>query len=97
MSTVAEIESAIGHLTPQEVEELAAWLDEYRQMIRASAEVFSLYDGEIEADLRQTQHDLATGNRDTGNREAFILLSALCPQTRASGEATLNANSEPLS
>ena len=46
MSTVAEIQSAIGHLTPQQVEELAAWLDEYRQMIRASAEVFSLYEKE---------------------------------------------------
>lgn len=46
MSTVAEIQSAISRLTPQEVEELAAWLDEYRQMIRASAEVFSLYDQE---------------------------------------------------
>ncbi len=92
MSTVAEIESAIGQLSTQEVEQLAAWLDEYRQMIRASAEVFSLYDGEVEADLRQTRHDLATGNH-----EAFVPLSALIPQTQASGEATLNDNPEPLS
>ncbi len=49
MSTVAEIESAIGKLSPQEVDELAAWLDEYRQMVRASAEVFSLYDDEKKA------------------------------------------------
>lgn len=49
MSTVAEIESAIGQLSTQEVEQLAAWLDEYRQMIRASAEVFSLYDEEEKA------------------------------------------------
>jgi hypothetical protein len=49
MSTVAEIETAIGQLTPQEVERLAVWLDEYRQMIRASGEVFSLYDDEEKA------------------------------------------------
>ena len=49
MSTVTEIESAIGRLSPQEVDELAAWLDEYRQMVRASAEVFSLYDDEEKA------------------------------------------------
>jgi hypothetical protein len=46
MSTVADIDSAISHLTPEEVDQLAVWLDEYRQMIRASAEVFSLYDAE---------------------------------------------------
>lgn len=49
MSTVAEIESAISQLSTQEVEQLAAWLDEYRQMIRASAEVFSFYDEEEKA------------------------------------------------
>jgi hypothetical protein len=49
VSKVAEIESAIGQLSTQEVEQLAAWLDEYRQMIRASAEVFSLYDEEEKA------------------------------------------------
>jgi hypothetical protein len=49
MSTVPEIESAIGQLSAQEVEELAAWLDEYRQLIRASAEIFSLYDEEEKA------------------------------------------------
>jgi hypothetical protein len=49
VSTVAEIESAIGQLSTQEVEQLAAWLDEYRQMIRASAEVFSIYDEEEKA------------------------------------------------
>lgn len=49
MSTIAEIESAIGRLSAQEVDELASWLDEYRQMIRASAEIFSLYDEEEKA------------------------------------------------
>lgn len=49
MSTVAEIESAISHLTPEEVDPIAVWLDEYRRMIRASAEVFSLYDAEEKA------------------------------------------------
>ena len=46
MSTVAEIESAIERLQPLEVAQLAAWLDEYQQMIRASAEIFATYDRE---------------------------------------------------
>ncbi len=46
MTAVAEIESAIEKLSPAEVKELAAWLDEYQQMVRASAEIFSLYDQE---------------------------------------------------
>ncbi|HEX3717687.1 MAG TPA: hypothetical protein VH595_06940 [Verrucomicrobiae bacterium] len=33
-------------LSPAEVKELAAWLDEYQQMVNASAEIFSLYDHE---------------------------------------------------
>lgn len=49
MTAVAEIESAIEKLSPAEVKELAAWLDEYQQMINASAEMFSLYDKEEEA------------------------------------------------
>jgi hypothetical protein len=48
MSSVAEIESAISKLSPPQVEEIAAWLDEYRQMTRASAEIFSIYDKEEE-------------------------------------------------
>lgn len=46
MSSVAEIESAIERLSPAEVAEVAAWLEEYRQMINASAEIFSMYDRE---------------------------------------------------
>ncbi len=46
MSGVAEIESAIEKLSPAEVKELAAWLEEYQQMTNASAEIFSLYDRE---------------------------------------------------
>lgn len=46
MSTVAEIESAIERLQPSEVTQLTAWLNEYQQMIHASAEVFSMYDRE---------------------------------------------------
>jgi len=49
MTAVAEIESAIEKLSPAEVKELAAWLDEYQQMINASAEMFSLYDKEEKA------------------------------------------------
>ena len=44
MSSVAEIESAIERLSPEEVAELAAWFEEYQQMINASAEIFSMYD-----------------------------------------------------
>ncbi len=49
MTAIAEIESAIERLSPAEVNELAAWLDEYQQMVNASAEIFSLYDKEEEA------------------------------------------------
>lgn len=44
MSSVTEIESAIEKLPPAQVDELAAWLDEYRQMINASATIFAMYD-----------------------------------------------------
>ena len=46
MSTVAEIESAIQRLQPSEVAQVAAWLNEYQQMLQASAEVFAMYDRE---------------------------------------------------
>lgn len=46
---IAEIESAIERLSPAEVKELAAWLEEYQQMVNASAEIFSLYDQEEKA------------------------------------------------
>jgi len=49
MTAIAEIESAIERLSPAEVKELAAWLEEYQQMVAASAEIFSLYDKEEEA------------------------------------------------
>jgi hypothetical protein len=46
MSSVAEIESAIERLSPAEVNQVAAWLEEYQQMINASATMFTLYDRE---------------------------------------------------
>ena len=49
MSSVAEIESAIERLSPAEFAELAVWLEEYQQMINASAEIFTMYDKEEEA------------------------------------------------
>jgi hypothetical protein len=49
MSSIAEIESAISKLSPSEVDQVAAWLDEYRQMINASAAIFSEYDKEEES------------------------------------------------
>ncbi|MGE4182890.1 MAG: hypothetical protein AB7J34_23940 [Limisphaerales bacterium] len=48
-------------------------------------------DATAKGDLRLTRRDLATGNH-----EAFVPLTALIPQARASGEARLNANPEPL-
>jgi hypothetical protein len=51
MSAVAEIESAIERLSPAEIKELAAWFDDYQQMVNASAEIFSLYDQEEKARL----------------------------------------------
>jgi hypothetical protein len=49
MSSVAEIESASESLLPSQMEELAAWLDEYRETIHASGGVFAMYDREDEA------------------------------------------------
>jgi hypothetical protein len=46
MSSVAEIEAAIERLAPAQVAEIAAWIEEYQQMINASAQVFSMYDKE---------------------------------------------------
>jgi TusA-related sulfurtransferase len=46
MSSVAEIESAIEKLSPAEVIELVTWLEEYQQMINASAQMFAMYDKE---------------------------------------------------
>ena len=46
MSTVTEIETAIEKLPTAQVEELAAWLDEYRQTLNAAAAVFAAYNEE---------------------------------------------------
>ena len=46
MSSVAEIEAAIARLSPAQVNEIAAWLEEYQQMINASAQMFGMYDQE---------------------------------------------------
>ena len=48
VSTVAEIESAIEKLSSGEVAQLAAWLEEYQQMINASSQIFGMYDREEE-------------------------------------------------
>jgi hypothetical protein len=46
MTAVAEIESAIQQFSAEQLKELAAWFEEYQQMLSASAEMFSLYDKE---------------------------------------------------
>ena len=43
---VGQAETAIEKLPPQKVEELAAWLDEFRQITHAPDAVFPLYDEE---------------------------------------------------
>ncbi len=47
LGAIGRVRSA--KLEPQEVERLAVGLDECRQMIRASGDVFSLYDDEEKA------------------------------------------------
>ena len=63
MSTVAEIESAIERLSPGEVAAVAPWLNEYQQIVQASAEVFAMYDRE---------EATATGSR---NQQIVMALS----------------------
>ena len=46
MSTVAEIESAIEKLSPQEQRELEAWYEERRALLNASDSLFRLYEDE---------------------------------------------------
>lgn len=46
MSTLAEIEQAITRLTPDQLRELTAWLDEHQRLIASSEGVFQLYDEE---------------------------------------------------
>jgi len=55
MSTVPEIESAIAKLPPEKVEEVAAWLDDYRQTLYASAAVFTLLEEEENRGGRTTR------------------------------------------
>jgi hypothetical protein len=49
MSTVAEIESAIEKLSPQEQRELAAWYEERQALLNASDMLFQAYDNEEQA------------------------------------------------
>lgn len=49
MSTVAEIESAIEKLSPQEQRELAAWYEERQALLNASDMLFQAYDHEEQA------------------------------------------------
>ncbi|MBI3886711.1 MAG: hypothetical protein HY302_13415 [Opitutae bacterium] len=49
MSTVAEIESAIEKLSPQERRELAAWYEERQGLLNAADSLFQAYDNEEQA------------------------------------------------
>ena len=46
MSTIAEIQRAIAKLTPEQVRELAVWLDELQRSVGASESLFQMYDEE---------------------------------------------------
>ena len=46
MSTVAEIEKAIGDLPAEQVLELGKWFEEYQLMLASSAAVFQQLDAE---------------------------------------------------
>lgn len=46
MSTLAEIEQAITKLTPEQVRELSAWLEEHQRLIASSESIFQMYDEE---------------------------------------------------
>lgn len=48
MSTVAEIETAVEKLTPQELREFAAWFEERQALLNSSAALFRMYDEEEE-------------------------------------------------
>ncbi len=48
MSTVAEIETAVEKLTPQELREFAAWFEERQALLNRSATLFRMYDEEEE-------------------------------------------------
>jgi hypothetical protein len=46
MSTVAEIESAVEKLTPEELRQFMAWLEERQALLHASTALFGMYDAE---------------------------------------------------
>ena len=62
MSTVQEIEHAIGKLSSQELEELHAWMEEqYPQPIDAQLKA-DLDSGRMDAGIRQALADRKAGN-----------------------------------
>ena len=62
MSTVQEIERAIGKLSPQEVEELHAWMEEqFPQPIDAQLKA-DLDAGRMDVDIRSALADHKAGN-----------------------------------
>jgi hypothetical protein len=46
MSTVSEIGSAIEKLPREQLNELLAWVDDYRASLGAAESLFTMYDGE---------------------------------------------------
>ena len=52
MSTVTEIEAAIGKLPASELTDLLAWIEEYRAAVGATQALFALYDEEELGDAK---------------------------------------------
>ena len=48
MSTVAEIETAVEKLTPQQLREFAAWFEERQALLNSSESLFQMYEKEEE-------------------------------------------------
>lgn len=46
MSTVAEIETAVEKLAPQDLREFAAWFEERQALLNSSDTLFRMYDQE---------------------------------------------------
>jgi hypothetical protein len=49
MSTVAEIETAVEKLAPEELREFAAWFEERQMLLNSSGTLFRMYDDEERA------------------------------------------------
>ena len=59
MTTVAEIEKAIGNLPAEQVLQLGKWFEEYQLMLASSASVFQQLDAEEDEGIQWDEHGLS--------------------------------------